>query len=232
MIERGRVSPSVSTLYKLADALGVSITRFFGEEPTRRDVVLVRASERTRVPFVRGVWEGLGGEKFSGRVEPFVLTLEAGGSSGNSEMVHSGHEFVFCLRGHLEYLLEKERLELGAGDTLLFAAHLKHRWRNPGPTVVTALVVLSGFSEARAPHPMPRSVRNRGWRNQDASCTATGVLSISGWVPGGYAYMPQSSADGSSIIAKSHTSASISTVTGLSSASTAFSRVISIMAGP
>lgn len=157
MIERGRVSPSVSTLYKLADALGVSITRFFGEEPTRRDVVLVRASERTRVPFVRGVWEGLGGEKFSGRVEPFVLTLDAGGSSGNSEMAHSGHEFVFCLRGHLEYLLQKERLELGAGDTLLFAAHLKHRWRNPGPTVVTALVVLSGFSEARAPHPIPRS---------------------------------------------------------------------------
>ena len=158
MIERGRVSPSVSTLYKLADALGVSITRFFGEEPTRQDVVLVRASERTRVPFVRGLWEGLGGEKFSGRVEPFVLTLEAGGSSGNSEMVHSGHEFVFCLRGHLEYLLEKELLELGAGDTLLFAAHLKHRWRNPGPTVVNALVVLSGFSEARAPHPIPRSV--------------------------------------------------------------------------
>jgi transcriptional regulator with XRE-family HTH domain len=158
MIERGRVSPSVSTLYKLADALGVSITRFFGEEPTRQDVVLVRASERTRVPFVRGVWEGLGGEKFSGRVEPFVLTLEAGGSSGNSEMVHSGHEFVFCLRGHLEYLLEKERLELEAGDTLLFAAHLKHRWRNPGPNVVNALVVLSGFSEARPPHPIPRSV--------------------------------------------------------------------------
>jgi len=158
MIERGRVSPSVSTLYKLADALGVSITRFFGEEPTRQDVVLVRAGERTRVPFVRGVWEGLGGERFSGRVEPFVLTLEAGGSSGNSEMVHSGHEFVFCLRGHLEYLLEKERLELEAGDTLLFAAHLKHRWRNPGPTVVNALVVLSGFSEARAPHPIPRPV--------------------------------------------------------------------------
>ena len=157
MIERGRVSPSVSTLYKLADALGVSITRFFGEEPTRRDVVLVRTSERTRVPFVRGLWEGLGGEKFSGRVEPFVLTLEAGGSSGNSEMVHSGHEFVFCLRGHLEYLLEKERFELRTGDALLFAAHLKHRWRNPGPTVVNALVVLSGYSEARAPHPTLRS---------------------------------------------------------------------------
>ena len=157
MIERGRVSPSVSTLYKLADALGISITRFFGGEPTRQDVVLVRAPERTRVPFVRGVWEALGGETFSGRVEPFLFTLDAGGSSGNSVMVHTGQEFVFCLRGNLEYLVEKQRLELGAGDSLLFAAHLKHRWRNPGPTVVNALVVLSGFSEARAPHPIPQA---------------------------------------------------------------------------
>ena len=152
MIERGRVSPSVSTLYKIAEALGVSITRFFGEEPARTDVVLVRATERTRVPFVRGVWEGLGGEKFSGPVEPFVLTLEAGASSGTSPMVHTGREFVFCLRGNLEYLIERQRLELAAGDSLLFAAYLKHRWRNPGPTVVNALVVLSGFSEGRPPH--------------------------------------------------------------------------------
>jgi transcriptional regulator with XRE-family HTH domain len=152
MIERGRVSPSVSTLYKIAGALGVSITRFFGEEPAQTDIVLVRAAERTRVPFVRGVWEGLGGEKFSGPVEPFVLTLEAGASSGTSPLVHTGREFVFCLRGNLEYLIERQRLELAAGDSLLFAAYLKHRWRNPGPTVVNALVVLSGFSEARPPH--------------------------------------------------------------------------------
>ena len=32
MIERGKTSHSVSTLYKLADALGVSITAFFGAE--------------------------------------------------------------------------------------------------------------------------------------------------------------------------------------------------------
>jgi transcriptional regulator with XRE-family HTH domain len=159
MIERGKVSPSVSTLCKVADALGVSITQFFGEPPARQSVVLVRANERTRVPFARGLWEGLGGESFSSPVEPFVFTLDAGASSGNSAMSHSGQEFVFCLRGALEYLVENERLELGPGDSLLFAAHLRHRWRNPGPTVVNALVLLSGFSEARAPHPVPERAR-------------------------------------------------------------------------
>jgi len=152
MIERGRSSPSVSTLYKLADALGVSITEFFGPQPSKQHVILVKAEQRSRVPFARGLWEGLGGEKFSGRVEPFLLTLETGGSSGLSTMLHTGHEFVFCLRGQLEYLVEKHPYELSAGDSLLFSANLGHRWRNRGRTVTNALIVLSDFSEAQSPH--------------------------------------------------------------------------------
>jgi transcriptional regulator with XRE-family HTH domain len=154
MIERGKTSPSVSTLYKLADALGVPVTAFFGPQAEKQNAILVRADERTRVPFARGVWEGLGGERFAGRVEPFVLTLESGASSGPHSMVHSGHEFVFCLRGHLEYLVEGEVYELQAGDGLLFAAQLNHRWRNPGTMVTNALIVLSGFSEGEQPHSM------------------------------------------------------------------------------
>src|SRR5574342_182493 len=96
MIERGKTSPSVSTLYKLADALGVSITAFFGSQADRQQVVFLKADERPRVAFTRGVFEGLGGERFSGRVEPFVLTLENSASSGPHTMTHTGHEFVFC----------------------------------------------------------------------------------------------------------------------------------------
>jgi transcriptional regulator with XRE-family HTH domain len=154
MIERGKTSPSVSTLYKLADAMGVPITTFFGEQTSKQQVIFLRAQERPRVPFARGVWEGLGGEQFSGRVEPFMLTLENGASSGPHLMAHSGHEFVICLRGQLEYYVEKEIFNLGPGDSLLFAAQLNHRWRNPGGTVANALIVLSGFSEDEQPHVM------------------------------------------------------------------------------
>ncbi len=163
MIERGRASPSVSTLYKLADALGVPITDFFAPEAQKRNVLLVKADQRTRVPFTHGVWEGLGGEKFAGRVQPFVLTLESGGSSGPHPMVHTGHEFVYCLRGQLEYLVEGEHYELQPGDSLLFAAQLEHRWRNPGNTVTNALIVLSGFAEGEHPDAMHWNVgQNKG----------------------------------------------------------------------
>ncbi len=151
MIERGRTSPSVSTLYKLADALGVPVTEFFAPGVDKQRTILVRADERTRVPFAHGVWEGLGGEKFTGRVEPFIMTLENGASSGTHPMVHTGHEFVHVLRGKLEYLVEDKRYELEPGDSLLFAAQLHHRWRNPGNTVTNVLIVLSGFAEGERP---------------------------------------------------------------------------------
>jgi transcriptional regulator with XRE-family HTH domain len=151
MIERGRTSPSVSTLYKLADAMGIPITAFFRQEPPRQDIVFRKAEERTRVPFMRGLWEGLGGEAFVGRVEPFMLTLESGASSGPFGIVHTGHEFVLCLRGELEYQVENQRFVLEAGDSLLFAAQLKHRWRNASKKVCNAVFVLAGFEHDERP---------------------------------------------------------------------------------
>jgi transcriptional regulator with XRE-family HTH domain len=154
MIERGKTSPSVSTLYKLADALGVSITAFFGAENKKRQVVFLKADERTHMSFTRGVFEGLGGTQFSGRVEPFMLTLESGASSGTRSIAHAGHEFVFCLRGKLEYYVDKQFYQLESGDSLLFASRLQHRWKNPSNTVTTALIIISGFAEGEEPHAM------------------------------------------------------------------------------
>lgn len=151
MIERGRTSPSVSTLHRLAEAMQVPVTAFFRREAERQKVVFCKAAERTHLPFARGLWEGLGGEHFIGRVEPFMLTLEAGGTSGPHGMLHSGHEFVLCLRGQLEYRLEGQRYLLQQGDSLLFAAQMRHTWRNPGGMVTNALLVLSNFEENESP---------------------------------------------------------------------------------
>lgn len=154
MIERGKTSPSVSTLYRLADALGVPVTDFFSPESSRKKVVFLKGEERPRLPFMRGLWEGLGGEQFSGRMMPFMLTLENGASSGPSSVVHTGHEFVYCLRGQLEYQVENQVYSLEAGDSLLFSAQLKHRWRNPGGMVSNVLIIISDYVEGDQPMPM------------------------------------------------------------------------------
>ncbi|MCI0519355.1 MAG: helix-turn-helix domain-containing protein [Chloroflexi bacterium] len=151
MIERARTSPSVSTLYKIAEALNVPITAFFRLEPPKQDVVFLKASQRSRVSFPRGLWEGLGGEIFRGGMEPLLLTLEQGANSGQFPMLHSGDEFVLCLGGRLEYEVEGHRYNLDPGDSLIFAAQLQHRWRNMNKGVTRVIIVLSGFAKDEHP---------------------------------------------------------------------------------
>ncbi len=151
MIERGKTSPSVSTLYKIATALDVPITAFFRVELAKRDIVFVKANERQKVTFPRGTWEGLGGEAFIGDLEPFLLTLEPGGNSGRFGMTHTGHELVVCLTGEMEYEVESERFMLEAGDSLMFAANLSHRWRNPGKVPTKAIITMTCFEGGEHP---------------------------------------------------------------------------------
>jgi transcriptional regulator with XRE-family HTH domain len=151
VIERGLSSPSVSTLYKISTALEIPVTAFFEEIPTQQDVVLIKSNERKRIPLHRGLWEGLGGEQFEGTVEPFMVTLEAGTSSGRFPMAHSGHEFVFCLRGELAYEVGENTYSLESGDALLFSAAQEHKWHNPGNNVTNALIILCGFHDGESP---------------------------------------------------------------------------------
>jgi len=151
MIERGLTSPSVSTLNKLSGALEVPVTAFFRVEPERMPVVFLKAHQRARVPFSRGLWEGLGGEMFDGRIEAFMVTLESGASSGPHGMLHTGSEFVFCLRGTVLYEVNGETYLLEAGDSLIFGAQQLHRWRNSGTTVANAIIVISSFEDGERP---------------------------------------------------------------------------------
>ncbi len=151
MIERNLTSPSVGTLNKLAAALEVPIVAFFQKEEQKHRVVFCKAGRRPHVDISMGTWEGLGGERFVGRVEAFLLTLAPGGSSGQHGMLHTGHEFVYCLQGQVDYTVEDAHYALEAGDSLIFAAQMLHTWRNPGPVEAKAILVISGFGENERP---------------------------------------------------------------------------------
>ena len=103
------------------------------------------------MPLHGGLGEGLGDERFAGTVEPFMVTLEAGTSSGRFPMAHSGHEFVFCLRGQLFYEIAENAYSLESGDALVFSATLEHKWHNPGNNVTNALIILCGFHDGESP---------------------------------------------------------------------------------
>lgn len=142
LVENGRSSPSVSTLQQLALALGVPIATFFESEPASQKVVFTPLDQRPRAVFGSTQMENLGKDLAGMAVQPFVVTLQPGTGSGERMIVHSGHEFVYCLSGSLRYQVDQDEYLLKAGDSLVFEAHLPHCWENNGPESAEILLVL------------------------------------------------------------------------------------------
>jgi transcriptional regulator with XRE-family HTH domain len=148
LIENGKSSPSVSTLQQLAVALQTPITAFFETETPaakgqpKSNIAYIRHDRRPRAAFEHGLLEDLGAGTSIQAVEPFVLTLEPNTGSGPQDIVHTGYEFIYCLEGRIVYTIEGFTYLLEAGDSLLFEAHLPHRWQNLDPTKSRAILVL------------------------------------------------------------------------------------------
>ena len=151
LIENGRTSPSVSTLQQLAIGLGVSITAFFEGTSSPQAVAYVRNECRPRASIDFGFLEDLGAGANIQAVEPFVVTLDPSASSGNSDILHTGFEFVYCLEGRIVYTIDGVTYLLEPGDSLLFEAHLPHRWQNLSNASSRTLMVLCPTDERDDP---------------------------------------------------------------------------------
>jgi transcriptional regulator with XRE-family HTH domain len=146
LIERDENSPSVSTLQNLATALNVRMSFFFEDnEPTQ--VLHVKAANRPAISSKGLQIEGLGGKLSYQEVEPFVVKLEPNSGSGERQVVHTGHELVYCLSGSVEYLIDGQIYSLEVGDMLLFEAHLPHLWRNVTEEPASILLVLQATGQ-------------------------------------------------------------------------------------
>lgn len=142
LIENGKTSPSVSTLQQVAVALDVPITAFFETNAPKNKIAYIKVGHRPRAAFAHGTLEDLGAGLVDRVVEPFLVTLEPNASSGPHPIVHTGHEFVFCLKGRLVYTIEDRTYLLEPGDSLLFESYLPHRWQNVDAEPSQALLVL------------------------------------------------------------------------------------------
>ncbi|MCL4528491.1 MAG: cupin domain-containing protein [Chloroflexi bacterium] len=147
MIENNKTSPSVSTLQQLAATLKVPLTSFFEAEVPHRSVVFQKAGQRPRAGFSYGTMEDLGAGLTLRGGQPLIVVLESRANSGPTPIVHTGHEFVYCLDGQLTYIIEGQKYLLEPGDSLIFEAHLPHRWGNLSPSATRSLLIICPTDE-------------------------------------------------------------------------------------
>lgn len=147
LIERDENSPSVSTLQNLAAALNVKMSYFFDDhEPTQ--ILHVKAENRPAISSKGVQIEGLDGKLNYQEMEPFLISLKPNSGIGERQVVHTGHEMVYCLSGNVEYLIDGKIFSLETGDFLLFEAHLPHLWRNVTDEDAVILLVLQSSGQA------------------------------------------------------------------------------------
>jgi transcriptional regulator with XRE-family HTH domain len=151
LVENGKTSPSVSTLQQLAHALDVSITAFFETEPALLRVVFTSHYQRPGATFGITQMQNLGKDLAGNAVQPFVVTLVPGAGSGERMIVHTGHEFVYCLSGKVLYLIEDKAYLLEPGDSLVFESHMPHRWQNICECESQLILVIIPADQREAP---------------------------------------------------------------------------------
>jgi transcriptional regulator with XRE-family HTH domain len=132
-VEQGRANPSIATLCRLADALGVGVASLIETPPSPRvtvrraaDTPALWASETgSRALFCLGTdppdsvelwdWTLAPGDGFDGEAHPLGTV-----------------ELLLVLEGQVAVRVGSGEHHLAAGDSVLFEAEVSHRYANPG----------------------------------------------------------------------------------------------------
>jgi transcriptional regulator with XRE-family HTH domain len=147
LVEREVTSPSVSTLQRLATALGVHINSFFVDASESLQVILTRADARARSGSASVLLESLGYGLEGQACDPFIVTLKPGANSGRQMMAHLGSELIHCLEGTVDIEVAGEAYPLRPGDSLLYRAEQPHRWRNPAAEPAIFILMMQATEE-------------------------------------------------------------------------------------
>jgi transcriptional regulator with XRE-family HTH domain len=141
-IERGKSSPTVGALTRIARAMGTEAAYFVGTDNLPH-VAVVRAGSRRRFRFLEppvGI-ESISGTFPQSRMSVMMMAWEKGAVATGEFNRHEGEEFILVRKGILEAYVDDERYILKEGDSLHYYASSPHRVENIGDSICEALVV-------------------------------------------------------------------------------------------
>ncbi len=151
LIEQNSVSPSVSSLKKLLDALPVSISTFFaGEEPSAPQA-FYRAEELTEIGDGRLSFRLVAARQAERSMSIIHERYPPGADTGEEMLEHEGEEGGVVVAGEIEITVNGEVARLRAGDAYYFDSRLPHRFRNLGgeECVIVSANTPPSFSDGR-----------------------------------------------------------------------------------
>ena len=123
LIERGKTSPTVTTLLAVARAFSVPVHDFFSNGNKGKNFVVHRKGDSLQA----GAIEAMATDLKEQNLNPLFLRLGPGDTFRKDLVFHPGDEFVYCLSGEVECEIDSDRVRLGPGDAVTFKAEIPHR---------------------------------------------------------------------------------------------------------
>lgn len=146
-IENNQVSPPIATLSKIARGLEVPISIFFEEEDSDQEGYAVTHGNERKQVVRRGTKIGftyysLTGLKSRHVIEPFIVRYPVITKEPNGLFDHPGEEFLLVLKGEMQLVYGKEKIQLRPGDAVHFDPSTPHRGQNVGRKESECLVIV------------------------------------------------------------------------------------------
>lgn len=138
-IERGQVSPSLETLWKLSHSLKVPVFSFFESEENNA-VTVTRKGEGNLIKRVRpNVEYELLSPSSGKQMSFFKMIVSPGEDTDDPLMFHGGEECGLMLVGSLRIEIDGEVYIIDEGDSIYFDSSMPHRFMNDGDADAIAI---------------------------------------------------------------------------------------------
>lgn len=131
-IENSHKPPPIPTLLKIAKALNVHISYFFGEEIPQSGISIVREKERKEIirdfSSLGYIYETVAHKKSDKVMEPLVLTLPKKFNPDEIPYItHEGEEFLYVLKGETIFFYGDDEYHVKEGDCLYLDPAVPHK---------------------------------------------------------------------------------------------------------
>jgi transcriptional regulator with XRE-family HTH domain len=151
-VENGSAQPSIGSLKRITDVLGITLADLFhADEPKTETAVddesgsvgIVRADRRKHLEWPNGAHAALLTPNLRGKLEVILTTYEPSQETTIDTYTHEGEELGFVMEGTFEVEVNGHAYRLEAGDSIHFPSHLPHSTRAVGESQVTTLWVIT-----------------------------------------------------------------------------------------
>ncbi len=141
-VERGLAEPSITSLRKISETLGLPLFYFLFNEVETSPVVKKGERKALKTPGYKINYELLTPD-LNRQMEILETTLGVGVSTVEDPIPHQGEECTIVIKGKMKIQLGEETYILEEGDSIYYFASIPHKITNIGDT---ELVIISALT--------------------------------------------------------------------------------------